>query len=105
MGGDGSVAVCGEKEDGGGFLLRASREGERLFLLETDGPLTRLTATDTGYAALEKGRVLFTDEDGALCFGTADGKLCRFASDPDSPASYNDDGAKAIASIEEGENE
>lgn len=65
MGGDGSVAVCGEKEDGGGFLLRASREGERLFLLETDAPLTRLTATDTGYAALTEGRVLFTDEDGA----------------------------------------
>ena len=37
-------------------------------------------------------RVMFTDEDGALCFGTADGKLCRFASDLDSPASYNDDG-------------
>lgn len=65
MGGDGSVAVCGEKEDGGGFLLRASREGERLFLLETEAPLTCLTATDTGYAALTDGRILFTDEDGA----------------------------------------
>lgn len=65
MAGDGSVAVCGEKADGGGFLLRASREGERLFLLETDAPLTRLTATDTGYAALSDGRILFTDEDGA----------------------------------------
>ena len=65
MGGDGSVAVCGETADGGGFLLRASREGERLFLLETDAPLTRLTATETGYAALEDGRILFADEDGA----------------------------------------
>ncbi|MGN0772515.1 MAG: hypothetical protein ACI4MP_01820 [Candidatus Ventricola sp.] len=65
MGGDGSVAVCGETADGGGFLLRASREGERLFLLETGAPLTRLTATDTGYAALEDGRILFTDEDGS----------------------------------------
>lgn len=65
MGGDGSVAVCGETADGGGFLLRASREGERLFLLETDAPLTRLTSTETGYAALEDGRVLFADEDGA----------------------------------------
>ena len=65
MAGDGSVAVCGETADGGGFLLRVSREGERLFLLETDAPLTRLTATETGYAALEDGRILFTDEDGA----------------------------------------
>lgn len=42
-------------------------------------------------------RVMFTDEDGALCFGTADGKLCRFASDPDSPASYSDDGEAITA--------
>ena len=42
-------------------------------------------------------RVMFTDKDGALCFGTADGKLCRFASDPDSPASYNDDGEAITA--------
>lgn len=65
MGGDGSVTVCGETTDGGGFLLRVSREGERLFLLETGAPLTRLTATETGYAALEDGRILFADEDGA----------------------------------------
>ena len=65
MGGDGSVAVCGETAEGGGFLLRVSREGERLFLLETDAPLTRLTATETGFAALEDGRILFADEDGA----------------------------------------
>ena len=42
-------------------------------------------------------RVMFTDEDGALCFGTADGKLCRFASSLDSPASYNDDGEAITA--------
>ena len=42
-------------------------------------------------------RVMFTDEDGALCFGTADGKLCRFASNLDSPASYNDDGEAITA--------
>lgn len=29
----------------------------------------------------------------ALCFGTEDGKLCRFATNVDDPASYNDDGA------------
>lgn len=37
---------------------------------------------------------LFLDGD-ALCFGTADGKLCRFAVNVDDMASYNDDG-KAI---------
>ena len=37
--------------------------------------------------------VVFTDTDGALCFGTADGRLCRFAADPDDPWVYNDDGA------------
>ena len=42
-------------------------------------------------------RVMFTDKDGALCFGTADGKLCRFASSLDSPASYNDDGEAITA--------
>lgn len=31
----------------------------------------------------------------ALCFGTEDGKLCRFATNVDNPGSYNDDG-KAI---------
>lgn len=38
-------------------------------------------------------RVVFTDEDGALCFGTADGKLCRFAPETGVPTSYNDDGS------------
>lgn len=35
---------------------------------------------------------LFLDGD-ALCFGTADGKLCRFADNVDTVTSYNDDGA------------
>lgn len=34
---------------------------------------------------------LFMDGD-ALCFGTADGKLCRFATNVDDMTSYNDDG-------------
>lgn len=37
-------------------------------------------------------RTLWTEGD-ALCFGTAEGKLCRFAADAEDPASYNDDGA------------
>ena len=38
-------------------------------------------------------RVVFTDATGALCFGTADGRLCRFSTEPDDPGAYNDDGA------------
>lgn len=30
--------------------------------------------------------------DEALWFGTADGKVCKFATDPDSPSNYTDDG-------------
>ena len=37
-------------------------------------------------------RVLWVDGE-ALCFGTADGKLCRFGTNVDDPESYNDDGA------------
>lgn len=36
--------------------------------------------------------VLWVDGD-AMCFGTAAGKLCRFAVNVDAPESYNDDGA------------
>lgn len=36
-------------------------------------------------------RVLFLDGD-ALCFGTEDGKLCRFHTNVDDVTSYNDDG-------------
>lgn len=32
------------------------------------------------------------EEDGALCFGTSGGMLCRFYKDADRPASYNDAG-------------
>lgn len=35
---------------------------------------------------------LWVDGD-ALCFGTVEGKLCRFATNVDNPGSYNDDGA------------
>lgn len=38
-------------------------------------------------------KVVFTDGDGALCFGTAGGKLCRFTTATDAPAGYSDDGA------------
>lgn len=37
-------------------------------------------------------KVLFLDGD-ALCFGTEDGKLCRFHTNVDDVTSYNDDGA------------
>ncbi len=64
LGSDLSAALCGETARGG-YLMRVSRAGEVLFALETDAPLRALTATDTGFAALEDGRVLFLDEDGA----------------------------------------
>ena len=35
--------------------------------------------------------------DNALCFGTSDGKVCRFYTDEESPASYNDDGKPIYA--------
>ena len=38
-------------------------------------------------------RVAFTDAEGALCFGTADGRLCRFSRQVENPGAYNDDGA------------
>lgn len=37
-------------------------------------------------------RIVFTRQD-ALCFGTADGRLCRFSTETENPAAYNDDGA------------
>lgn len=41
--------------------------------------------------------IVFTDTDGALCFATAAGKLCRFSTDTDDPAGYNDDGSAISA--------
>lgn len=41
--------------------------------------------------------LVWTDSDAALCFGTADGRLCRFHTDVTDPASYNDDGAAIVA--------
>lgn len=37
--------------------------------------------------------VVWTDAGGALWFGTAGGKLCRFGAEPENPAQYSDDGA------------
>lgn len=37
-------------------------------------------------------QIAFTRQD-ALCFGTADGRLCRFSTETENPAAYNDDGA------------
>lgn len=39
-----------------------------------------------------RARVWWTEGE-ALCFGTPEGKLCRFYSNVDNPNSYNDDGA------------
>ena len=41
-------------------------------------------------------RVLW-QENGQLCFGTPDGRVCRFHTEPDSPQSYTDDGLPIAA--------
>lgn len=41
-------------------------------------------------------RVLW-EEEGALWFGSSDGRLCRFYTDVDDPSSYNDDGRAITA--------
>lgn len=48
-------------------------------------------------------RVLFVEADGALWFGTADGKLKRFHREVDSPKSYDDDGEAIDAWWETGD--
>lgn len=83
LAGDGSVTLCGTTQSGGGYLLRISRSGERLFMQETDAPLTCLTETETGYAALSSGRILFADEDGAsLAWADAPQDALAIASAP-----------------------
>ena len=49
------------------------------------------------YRANLPARVPFV-KDGALWFGASDGRLCRFYTDPDSTASYQDDG-EAIRAV------
>ncbi len=63
LGEDESV-VLGGAVDEGGYLLRVSRAGEMLFLLQTQAAVTHLTETETGFAALAGAEILFTDEDG-----------------------------------------
>ena len=84
----------------GQYLLAV---GEKLYLLDGMQPVTTNAATpysERQYAGFLctgiPARVLFS-QGGRLWFGTADGRLCRFAADPDSPASYSDDGAPITA--------
>lgn len=64
LGEDESAVLCGAAHEGG-YLLRVSRAGEVLFALRTQAPVTRVAETETGFAALTGGKILFTDEDGA----------------------------------------
>ena len=68
---DGSVACCGEAQDGaGGFLVRVSGEGEVLFARALDGAQRQLCQTETGLAVYglqdSSAAVSFFDEDGNL---------------------------------------
>lgn len=47
-------------------------------------------------------RVLWV-QDGALCFGTDDGRICQFYTDPEAPGSYSDDGRPINAYWETGD--
>jgi len=74
---DGSLALCGQTvtadQKSSGFLLRLSAEGETIFArtLPNHPIPTRMTETDTGYAVLAEGAMLFFDEDGAALGETA----------------------------------
>lgn len=76
--------------------------GERIYLL--DG-LQKEYAKDAPHSGFQyegyywnniRARVLWA-EGNALCFGTQDGKLCRFHTNVDNPESYNDDGMPILA--------
>ena len=81
------------------YLLAA---GERVYLL--DG-LQKEYSKDAPKSAFQyegyywtgvRARV-FWQEGEALCFGTGDGKLCRFHTNVDDPTSYSDDGRPILA--------
>ena len=77
--------------------------GGRLYLL--DGLQPAATSSAAPYSERQYAGFLCTNiparvlwnEGERLWFGTADGRICRFAADESDPASYNDDGAPVTA--------
>lgn len=72
--------------------------GDRLYFLDMQ---QKTYEKDSPYSAYQyecyywtgiTARRIWTDS-AALCFGTEEGKICRFAVNVDDPRSYNDDGA------------
>lgn len=76
--------------------------GERVYLLDglqqeyaKDEPYSKFQYE--GYYWTGIGARVLWQEDETLCFGTADGRLCRFYINVDDPDSYSDDGAPILA--------
>lgn len=60
--------------------------------VHTDKSRPYSTRQYVGYYRTNLPARVMWEQDGRLFFGTADGRVCRFYKDPDSLASYNDDG-------------
>lgn len=66
--------------------------------LQTDKSLPYATRQYAGFYRTNLPANCMWENDGELYFGTTDGRVCKFYSDPDATSSYNDDGA-AIEAI------
>lgn len=66
--------------------------------LQTDKSAPYATRQYVGFYRTNLPANCMWEDKGKLCFGTYDGRICEFYSDPDSEESYNDDG-KSIEAI------
>lgn len=60
--------------------------------IRTDKSMPYSTRQYAGFYCINIGALCMWEKEGRLYFGRGDGKICRFYSDPDSLASYNDNG-------------
>lgn len=60
--------------------------------IRTDKSMPYATRQYAGFYCTNIGAKCMWEQDGDLYFGRTDGKICKFFSDPDALASYNDDG-------------
>jgi hypothetical protein len=60
--------------------------------VQTDKSAPYSTRQFIGYYRTGVDANVMWEEDGALCFGTLTGKVCKFYTDPDNINNYNDDG-------------
>lgn len=66
--------------------------------LQTDKSMPYATRQYAGFYRTNLPANCAWEQDGEFYFGTLDGRICKFYSDPESPDSYNDDGG-AIEAI------